>query len=97
MKFGQLIEYKMKNIFLKNHVENVVEKLVPYPFIKKIKTGSTIWNVIQFVLIVYVQVKVYQNMITQKSWPHAFTLCKAFLKSKRSRTSLPALFLHDFF
>ena len=28
MKFGQLIEYNMKNIFfLKNHTQNVVEKL----------------------------------------------------------------------
>ena len=30
MKFGQLIEYNMSNIFLKNHTENVEEKLVPY-------------------------------------------------------------------
>ena len=29
MKFGQLIEHIMKNILLKNHTQNVVEKLVP--------------------------------------------------------------------
>ena len=34
MKFGQLIEYNMRNIFLGNHIQNVVEKLVPDPFIK---------------------------------------------------------------
>ena len=34
MKFGQLIECNMKNIFLKNHTQNVVEKLVPDPFQK---------------------------------------------------------------
>ena len=30
MKFGQLIEYKVRNLlfFWKNHTENVVEKLV---------------------------------------------------------------------
>ena len=28
MKFGQLIEYNMRNVFLKNNTENV-EKLVP--------------------------------------------------------------------
>ena len=33
MKFGQLIEYNMRNIFLKNHTKNVMEKLVPVPFI----------------------------------------------------------------
>ena len=38
MKFGQLIEYKMRNIFfLKDHTLNVVEKLVPDPFVKKQK------------------------------------------------------------
>ena len=34
MKFGQLIEYHMKNIFLKSHSQNVVEKLVPKSFRK---------------------------------------------------------------
>ena len=33
MKFGQLIEYNTRN-FLKNHAQNVVEKLVPDPCIK---------------------------------------------------------------
>ena len=34
MKFGQLIEYNMRNIFLKNHAQNVMEKLVPDPSLK---------------------------------------------------------------
>ena len=35
VKFGQLIEYKIRNIFfLKNHTQNVVEKLFPDPFLK---------------------------------------------------------------
>ena len=28
MKFGQLIEYNMKNIFVENYPQNAVEKLV---------------------------------------------------------------------
>ena len=32
MKFGQLLEYNM--IFLKNHAQNLVEKLVPDPSLK---------------------------------------------------------------
>ena len=35
MKFGQLIEHNMRSIFLKNHMQNVVEKLFPDPFLKK--------------------------------------------------------------
>ena len=35
LKFGQLIEFNMRNIFfLKNHTQNVVEKLVTNPFVK---------------------------------------------------------------
>ena len=35
MKFGQLIEYIMKNVFLQNHTQNVGNKLFPDPFPKK--------------------------------------------------------------
>ena len=34
LKFGQLIEYNIRNIFLKNYTQNVVEKPVPDPLIK---------------------------------------------------------------
>ena len=34
MKFGQLIKYKIKNIFLENHTQNAVEKLLPDLFLK---------------------------------------------------------------
>ena len=34
MKFHQLIEYNMRNIFPKNHKQNVMEKLLP-DFLKK--------------------------------------------------------------
>ena len=34
IKFGQLIEYNMRNIFLKKPHTNVVEKLIPDPFLK---------------------------------------------------------------
>ena len=34
VKFGQLLEYVMINIFLKNHTQNVVEKQLPDPLLK---------------------------------------------------------------
>ena len=34
MKFGQLIEYNMRNIILEKSYTNVVEKLVPDFFLK---------------------------------------------------------------
>ena len=33
-KLDQLMEYKMRNIFLKSRTENVVEKSSPYPSLK---------------------------------------------------------------
>ena len=39
MKMGQLIEYKIRNIFLKNYTQNEVEKLVAELFIKKNEIG----------------------------------------------------------
>ena len=34
MKFGQLVEYNMRNIFIKNHTQNVLEKLFTDPYLK---------------------------------------------------------------
>ena len=34
IKFGQLMGCNMRKIFLKNHTQNVVEKLVPDLFLK---------------------------------------------------------------
>ena len=34
MKFAQLKEYNMRNIFVKNLTQNVLEKLFPDPYLK---------------------------------------------------------------
>ena len=34
MKFSELMDYIMKNIFLKNHTQNVMEILLPEPSLK---------------------------------------------------------------
>ena len=39
MELGQLIKY---NIFLKNHTQNVVQKLVPDPFLKTTKLSISL-------------------------------------------------------
>ena len=39
MKFGQLIESNMKIFFLKNHIQNMVEKLVTDSFLKNYFSG----------------------------------------------------------
>ena len=42
MKFGQLMEYNMTNIFFLNHTQNVEEKLFPDPFLKKARLGISL-------------------------------------------------------
>ena len=37
MKFAQLVEHKMGNIFLKKSYTNAIEKLFPDPFLKQSK------------------------------------------------------------
>ena len=34
MKFCQLIEYNIRNGFLKKHLQKQTEKLIPHPFLK---------------------------------------------------------------
>ena len=50
MTFSQLIEYNMKIFFLKNQAQNVMEKLVPDPFLKNQDWAYLwikVWNFIQ--------------------------------------------------
>ena len=42
MKFGQLIEYNMRNICLEIHTKNVVERLFLDPFLKKSKLSISL-------------------------------------------------------
>ena len=82
MQFGQLIEYNMKNIFLKI-IHKMWGETIPRPLSKKSKLSK------QYVLIVC-QVEVNRNILKISRIPHAFTSHKAFSKSKkRSGTSLP--------
>ena len=75
MKFGQLIEYNMNNIFLVNHTKNVLERPVP-DILWEIKIehifASTVWIVMNLLLL-YVQVEVHGNVFRIRCWPLDFT------------------------
>ena len=94
MKFGQLIAYNMKNIFLeKSYTNRLVEKLFPDSCPNPIEhiSGSTCWKVIQFVFVVCPS-HGPPKYIKTKRLTTSFYL-KAFLKNKeRSGPSVPASF-----
>ena len=56
MKFDQLMEYAMRNIFLEKSYAKCVGETIPRPFSKKIKiehiAGSIVQSFIQFIFIV---------------------------------------------
>ena len=65
MKFGQLIEHYMRNIFLEKSYTNCVGETRPRPFLKKIKiehiSGLPVGSCTVFVL--FVKVEDYQNLL----------------------------------
>ena len=86
MKFGQLIEYNMRSIFLEKSYTKSGAESIPKPFSKKSKLNT------QFVFIVC-QVEDYENILKLSCRALTFTLYKAFLKNKKSAgTSLAASF-----
>ena len=85
-----------EKLFLKNHLQNVLDNLFPDPF-QKIKiehiSRSVVNSFIQFVFIIW-QVQGYRNIFKSSCRLVAFTSYKDFLKNKkRSETCLPATFL----
>ena len=101
MKFGQSIEFKIfievniEMFFLKNHTQNVMEKLVPDPFIKN-SNWAHLWIDSQK----FHQVSFYRSLlkyIKTKMLTIYFYLIKLFKKTKRGLEliCLPH-FLHDF-
>ena len=94
MKLGNVIEYNTRNIFFKDHTQNVAEKMFPEPFLK-IQNSAYLWMhgiKFQFIFLVS-QVEGYQIILKLSSRLLAFASYKIFYKSKmRSGTSLHAWF-----
>ena len=82
--------------FLKNHVQNKVEKLFPDPFLKKIELSIYLdqqSKVLYSLFLLHVSVEGYRNILTLSCRPLAFTSHKASLKNKmKCGTSLLASF-----
>ena len=100
MKFGQFIEYNMRNIFLEKSYSKCVEETIPRHLFKKIKieymSEWIVYSCIQLGFIVC-QFQDYRNILKLSGRPLAFTSYKFFKKNKkRCGTSLPASFSAQF-
>ena len=90
MKFGELIEYNLRDIFLEKSQTTGGGDTIPRPFFKKLYS--------LFLLYASIYTYDYQNLLKLSFKALAFTSYEAFLKNKdSSETSLPASFPPYFF
>ena len=95
MKCGQLIVYNMTKVFLKNHVQNMVEKLIPDTFLE-MQNWVYLWiSCVKFNTAYFYCMSSWglSKLLKLSCRSLASTSKKVFLKNKKkSVTSLPALF-----
>ena len=85
MKFGQLIEYKTRNNLLEIFHPKCGGETSPRPFPKRSKLNNLLINSIKFhsLLLLYVKVEGYQNVLELRCRPLASTSYQAFLKKQK--------------
>ena len=76
-KYGQLIEYNIKNIFIGKYYKNCGGKTIPRCFSKKLKLRIFLDQKFVFILC---QIVGYQNLLKLSCKTFAFISYKAFLK-----------------
>ena len=82
----------MRNIFIENHIQNVVEKLVLDPFIKNQNWTLLLINSLKYLFLPYAQVKVYQNILNWSAYLLLLPYIKLLKDKKTSGTSHPGSF-----
>ena len=90
IKFGQLIAYNMRNIFLKKSYQKCAGDTIPRPFSKKSKlVKAYLWiNSLTFYTVCFYCMPSWELSIytlKQSYRPLAFTSNKALLKKNRKR------------
>ena len=76
IKFGQLIEYNMRNIFLKDRTQNVVDKLFSESFLKYENLAYLWISSLSFIKLVFIVClfKPCQNIVKPSCRSLTFTL-----------------------
>ena len=86
MKFGQLVEYNMRNIFLEKSCIKYGGRTSPRPFHKKSDLSISLdqhSDVLNSLFLLYVQVEGYLNILKLRCITLDFTSYKAFSKNKK--------------
>ena len=94
MKFSQLLEFYMRNIFLKNHTQNAVEKLFSDPLLQN-QNWAYLWiNNLKFYTVCFYCMPSWglsKYIETKLQTTGLYLIIELFFKNKnRYETSLPA-------
>ena len=93
MKFGQLIEYKMRNTFLEKSYIKCSRGTILRLFSQKSKSSIYLDQSFIYSVLIVCQVQSYRKWLKLSCRPFAFSSYKPFVKNKeRSGTSLPNSF-----
>ena len=100
MKFAPLVEYKIRNIFLEKSYKQCGWETSPTPFPKKSKLSMSLGQqseVLYKLLLLYVHVEDYQNLLKLRCWPLLLTSNAFWKKKKKSGASITVWFSAWFF
>ena len=91
MKFGQLIEYNMRNISLEKSYTKCDEKLFPDPFLQN-QNRAYLWiNILKFYTVCFIFMSSWRlsKYIETKLQTTSFYLIQSFLKNKKRLEIVP--------
>ena len=94
MKFGQLIEYNLRKVFLEKSYTKRGAETIPRPFFKKSKLSISLdqySKVLYIFVFIVCQVEHYRNWLKLSCRPLAFTWNKTFLKKANGGLELVSL------
>ena len=97
MKFDQLIEYNMRNIFSKIHTQNMVKKIFLETFIKKLNRVYLWINSLKLcnLFLLYANLRAIEIQCNQAADYWLLSYIKILKKRSQKLVFLP-YFLHDF-
>ena len=95
MKFGQLIDYNMRIIFIEKWYTECDGETIPIPFYEKLKSGSKVFKVLRNLFLLYAKPRTIEIFCNQATYHLPLPLIKLFFFFKKKR-DLELVFLPYF-
>ena len=96
MKFGQLLEYNMRNIFVEKSYTKFSGETIPRPFFKKLKLSRSLPKVLYSLFLSYAKLRTIEIYWNKAPDHLLLPQIKLFQKTKRGLELISLPHLHDF-